>query len=243
MSSTSLPVPVTDGPHWRVNFRPDSYQREAIPTLAECVRIVQQNAVRLRGWDYPHFSNRIEEQGRGPNWVSSWTDFMGHTEFWRLYQSGQFLHLFKIVEATEAWKSEFLAIAKMQLNWGDRDSQWSRVKGVISIRNFVFTITEIFEFAARLSQAGVYKTHLDISIQLKGVKDFVLSTDRDRVWHSYYPASEDVLSFSKRFTVQRIVSASADESFRTALWFFDRFGWSSGTILKSDQVAFLEGKL
>lgn len=243
MGTTNLPVPVTDGPHWRVNFRSDSYQKESIPTLADCARIVQQNVVRLRGWDYPHFSNRAEERARGENWISSWTDFMGHAEFWRFYQSGQFLHLFKILEATDTWKKEFLAIARGQLSWGGQESQWSNVKGVISIRNFLFTITEIFEFAARLSQSGVYKTHLDISIELKDINNFVLSADRDRVWHSYYPATQDNLSFSKRFSVQHLISSSADESLRTTLWFFDRFGWSGGTTLKDDQLGFLEGRL
>jgi len=123
METTDIPVDVTNGPHWRVNFRPDSYDKEVIPTLNESMRLAQQSVVQLRGWDYPHVSGNKVEQARGQNWVASWADFMGHVEYWRLFQSGQFLHLFKMLEATEAWRDEFLSTARGQLIWGGREAE------------------------------------------------------------------------------------------------------------------------
>ena len=38
-----LPVPVLDIPHWRVNFKPDEYHEDLIPTLAKCFEIIQKN--------------------------------------------------------------------------------------------------------------------------------------------------------------------------------------------------------
>src|ERR671931_2326189 len=95
-----LPVPVLDFPHWRVNIRPVIYQEELIPSLAKCFETVEQTKVRLRGWDYPHLSTKNNQRCQGVNWAGSWSNFMGHNEYWRFYQSGQFIHLFSIREFT-----------------------------------------------------------------------------------------------------------------------------------------------
>ena len=101
MNTDPLPVPVLEGPHWRVNLRPSEYLPELIPTLSQCFEIIQQTKVHLRGWDYPHLSTRNTERASGSNWIASWTPFMNHNEYWRFYQSGQFLHLFSVREITE----------------------------------------------------------------------------------------------------------------------------------------------
>jgi len=90
-----LPVPVFNAPYWRVNFRPNLYSDELIPSLGKCYEIIEKTKLSLRGWDYPHLSRRDTQKGQGANWVSSWSDFMGHNEYWRLYQSGQFFTSFK----------------------------------------------------------------------------------------------------------------------------------------------------
>ena len=106
MKIEPLPVPVLERSHWRVNFRPGEYQPELIPTLSQCFEIMQQTKVRLRGWDYPHLSSRAAERATGLNWIASWALFMGHNEYWRFYQSGQFLHLFSVTEIThDGWSA------------------------------------------------------------------------------------------------------------------------------------------
>lgn len=174
-----LPVPVLETPRWRVNVRPESYNAELISSLAECFQIVEQTKLSLRGWDYPHLSHRANERGQGSNWVASWSEFGGRNEYWRLYQSGQFLHLFSVEEATNPeWRKELQAITKSHLGWGSlKEFDWSAVPGFISIRNFLYTITEIFEFAARLCERGLYKDAVAISIELKDIKGFVLTAE------------------------------------------------------------------
>ncbi len=58
----SLPVPVKDFPFWRVVYRPEAYVPELIPSLTECVKLVEKARVHLRGWDFPHLSNRDNER-------------------------------------------------------------------------------------------------------------------------------------------------------------------------------------
>ena len=239
-----LPVPVLTYPHWRVNFRPQEYIEEAIPSLAECFRIIEKNRVRLRGWDYPHLSNRENERGQGKNWVASWVDFRGHYEYWRFYQSGQFLHLFAVRESTEAgWREKLEAETASHLNYM-RDIDWSKVPGFVSMRNFIFSTTEIVEFAARLCQADVYRGQFHLSIALNEIKGFVLTTDWDRMWDRYCAAGEDSLGKTWSIDSGALIADSVKQTLDVTVWFFERFGWlnPSMDVLRRDIEDYLRGR-
>lgn len=240
-----LPVPVLDGPHWRVNFRPDEYKEESIPTLAKCLEAIQKNKLSLRGWDYPHLSSHENRKAFGTNWVSSWSDFLGNREYWRLYQSGQFLHLFAVREAIELdFRQKLQSDMESHLSFMD-DVKWDEVPGFISTLNFIYLMTEIFEFAARLCQAGVYSGILDIDIRIKGIQGFALSVGWDRAWHSYYAASENDLGKIWSLETDAIVAESSDKALDAIIWFFERFGWISPSIevIRRDQENFLKGRI
>lgn len=245
MNAVELPVSVLDDPHWRVNFRPDEYREDLIPSLARCFEIIQKNKLRLRGWDYPHLSRRDTERGAGKNWVASWSDFMGRNEYWRFYQSGQFLHLFSVREATEPeWKQKMQSTMQSHLSYM-RDLDWQQVPGFISIVNFIYSVTEIYEFASRLSQAEIYKGGLTIDIGIKGIKGYVLSAAWDRAWHSYYAASEEKLGRSWSYQTDVLVAESAQKALEAIIWFFERFGWLSPSeeVIRRDQENFLKGRI
>src|SRR5712692_8662151 len=137
--SQSLPVGVLQLPHWRVNFRPDKYETERLQ-LSECFEVVERSIVRLRGWSYPRVSRSQERRQVGANWVASWSDFSGHIEYWRFYQSTQFLHLFAIREASEtAWRERLKEVTKSHLFAHKVD--WASVRGFIDIINFLYSMT------------------------------------------------------------------------------------------------------
>lgn len=233
-------------PHWRVNFRPESYGAELIPSLAQCERLVEQCQVRLRGWYYPHLSRRDSERARDKNWIAGWSGFRGNVEYWRFYQSGQFLHLFAIYEASvQEFHEQLKATTRSHL--GRREFEgfdWDSVPGFISITNFIYTVTEIFEFASRLSAKNVYPTKLAISVSLERIKGFVLTTDFDRAWYNLYQASGDSLGHTWTFSAQELTTSSAEKALQTACWFFERFGWLNPPIetLRQDQEKFLSKK-
>ncbi len=243
-TQAQLPVPVLDGPHWRVNFRPDVYKEDFIPSLKQCFEIVEKNKLSLRGWDYPHLSNRQNERAVGNNWVASWSDFWGHREYWRFYQSGQFLHLFGVREATETeWRQKLQMEMKSHLSFM-KDIDWDQVPGFISFINLIYSMTEIFEFAARLCQAQVYDGVLNIDIRINGIKGFVLAPEGGRVWHSYYAASENELSRSWSLQSDVLVAESAEKSLTAIIWFFERFGWLSPSqeVIRGEQNKFLKAR-
>ncbi|HUK55151.1 MAG TPA: hypothetical protein VLY20_00650 [Nitrospiria bacterium] len=241
----SLRDQILHAPHWRVNLRPEKYEPELIPSLKECFEQIEKAKVSLRGWDYPHLSNRQIERDQGLNWVASWSDFWGHKEYWRLYQSGQFIHLFTVREASEQeWRNKLEADTKKHLG-RMKDIDWSKVPGFISIINFIYTVTEIFEFAARLSQKSIYHGTITITIELKGIRGFVLTMDAQRFWHGYYATSENKLGRSWVGPSNELVANSAEISLEVVNWFFERFGWLDirPDLLRSDQENFLKRRI
>lgn len=242
--TSKLPIPVLEKPHWRVNFRPEVYIGEAIPSLSQCFQIIEKNQVRLRGWYYPHLSNHADERTQGKNWVASWVTFRGHIEYWRFYQSTQFIHYFSVRESTEeGWRAKLQKQTASHL-FHNSDIDWNTVPGFISITNFLYTVTEIIEFAARLCQAQVYKGNLDISIQISSIKGFMLTADEDRAWNVYCPAGEDMLDKIWTIDSGSLIADSPEYSLDIIAWFFERFGWlnPSKDVLRKDIDNYLKGR-
>lgn len=240
----NLPVPVLEAPYWRVNFRPELYKEELIPSLGKCYELIEKTKLSLRGWDYPHLGRRETERGQGATWVASWSDFRGHNEYWRIYQSGQFLHLFSVREAAEPeWRKKLESDMRSHLFHAD-SIEWNKIPGFLSIINFIYQVTEIYEFAARLCEAQLYTGNINIKIELKGIKGFVLAAPWERSWHSYYAATEDVLSFSKVYESDLLIASSRDESLKSIIWFFERFGWlsPSSDVIRNDQEKLIKGR-
>jgi hypothetical protein len=111
----------------------------------------------------------------------------------------------------------------------------------LSITNFIYNVTEIFEFAARLAQASVYSDPVEIAIRLTGIRGFILAADPDRAWHEVYAASESVLSYQKTLTPSDLVATAAEAAVTCTVWFFERFGWLKPNIdvIRSDQQKLL----
>jgi hypothetical protein len=238
----ALPVPVLDGPHWRVNFQPASYDKSRVTSLQECLDILQKNRVSLRGWDFPHIG-RGTQLIYGPTWIANWSDAWGHLEYWRFYQSTQFLYLGSVREVTQKdWNAR---IRKAMRFHADDNVDIDAVPGFVSLTEVIYNTTEIFEFAGRLAQAGVYTEQTVISVHLKRVKGFMLAADENRGWTSDYVTSQDELRYEVNLTPQDLVAGAADHAFRCTIWLFERFGWLKPNVdvIKSDQQKLLTRRL
>jgi len=227
---------IEKAPHWRVTIRPEVFEEERISSLRECWSLTEASRVSLRGWDYPH----VDYQNRksGTDWIESWTEFDRHRELWRFYQSGQFVHLFVFVEdetrkhAEERAKAE---IRTMPPNFSP--------SGYLDVISTLWTITEIFEFAARLAQKGILDPAAFIEVQLVGIRNRVLfMSDPGRFWYRFYATSEDELK--KRWTgeTSQLISKSAELALNMTEWFFERFQWMDPPreVLANDQKRLLE---
>ncbi|SCZ86146.1 AlbA family DNA-binding domain-containing protein [Nitrosomonas mobilis] len=242
------PVPIKTYPFWRVQYHPEFYDSDLIPTLSDCFRLVEKSRVQFRGWDFPHLARSSDSSHgvvRGSQSIGSWANFMGSMEYWYLFQSGQFVHFSALREATETeWRDKLQQATKSHLGrLGSVD--WDTVPGYISLVNLIYTVTEYFEFAARICQAGVYKGNLDIDIGLTGVKGYMLTTDWDRMWSQNCVASEDNLSKTWKVSSESLVSESLEHSLKAIVWLVECLGWLSPNeeSIRSDQKKLISGRL
>lgn len=240
-SITNPPVPVLERPYWRVVIRPDHYDDQLIPSRSDCMKYVEKAKVRLRGWDFPHLSRRETELGQGSNWIASWCEFMGSIEYWRFFQSGQFVHLSAVREVTEDnWRGKLQEWVTSRLRHV-KDVDWDRVPGFISITNLLYNITEYFEFASRLAQAGAYQGNVSIRIEVHGIKGFVLAAEPNRAWWLYCAAHEEHLAHTWTVASDRLIAETAELSLLATAWFLESFGWMDPAldVLRREQQDFL----
>jgi hypothetical protein len=155
---------------------------------------------------------------------------MGHIEYWRFYQSGQFIHLFSVPEAAnQDWRRKYEDV---------------EAPGILSVKNFLFTVTEIFEFAARLAQKHVYAGKLRISIDINQIRGFVLVTDFDRIMLERYETREETLGKKWEIETADLILDNPRIAIDAVIWFFERFGCRNPprAVLESDQAALRSGR-
>ncbi|MBV8517306.1 MAG: hypothetical protein JO197_07875 [Acidobacteria bacterium] len=167
---------------------------------------------------------------------------MGHLEYWRFYQSSQFLYLGSVREVTDP---EWAEKIRTTMKWHARDRvNIDEVPGFLSVVECVYNLTEYFEFAARLAQAEVYTDSVTVSISIKGIKGFMLAADHNRLWKPDFVATQDEFHYSHAYSPADLVSSAAEEALRCTTWLFERFGWLHPNldVLRSDQQKLLTQK-
>lgn len=243
MTELSLLEKIKATPHYRIAIRPEHFKPDLIPNLKTCVETIERTKVSLRGWDFPYLSREDQERAYGNNWVSSWANFYG-MEYWRFFQSGQFIHYLGVSEKINLdWETKLQSTLKRHLSYM-KDLDFSTIPGVMSISGIIYTITEIFEFAIRLCQKEVYTDLIVIEIALNNAAGFALVADSNRVWHSLHQASSQSISKEWKIQASDLMTSGHDLSMEAILWLFERFGWldPSQEILKRDQEKFLSGQ-
>lgn len=228
--------------YWRISFEPLVYKEQSIP-ISKCKELIEKNSLQLRGWDYPHMPQRQDEESRlevGANYWQGWLDWQGeqHKEFWRMYQSGQFIHYLAL---REDW-IDGLRIRNMLADDTDLDEG-----GGIGAVATTYQITEIFEFLLRLISDGLYDKGVKVSIQLNNTRGRQLFVDAPgRIGFSYIrKTSADSIPFEKIYTKEEMIESSKDKAFETIIYFFERFGWENPNVevIKSDQENLLSRKI
>lgn len=185
---TELQTKILSRGYWQVVIRPSRFDVHRLADIGALLPLVETNKVSVRGWDFPHVDNRAQPHV-DVDWVGQELDWEHVKSIWRIYQSGQFYFL-----------------GGVALDWRDEsrlwpvDANWSHSQ-LLGVGDTIATLTEFFEFAARLaiSTAGDDVMHIDITAgNLRGRQ---LYTDSSRRWPlrpSYtaalakYPHVEDV---------------------------------------------------
>jgi len=225
--------------YWRINFQP-RVDVQKFSSLSECKDIIEKSVVKLRGWDYPHFPRRQDKDTGlepGENYYQGWIDWAAHKEFWRVYQSGQFIHYLALREDwfdQDDWHQELAKEIKPMSSLG--------INGSI-----VYQMTEIFEFLSRLTNVGIYDEGVDISISLNNAENRKLWIEDDNrvpFFQSYKTVAKKI-EYVEDFTKDQILIESKELALNVIKHVFDKFGWDNLPIetIKKDQNILLSGKV
>jgi len=214
----NLPNTIKAKPHWRVQITPAVFKADLIPSLKACWEIMESCRVSLRGWDYPHVHQ--DRRANGKDWIASAASNI-YTEYWRFYQSGQFLHLFSFKEDKSF--HELIEMAPGKILGFSREESCT---GFLDVTQSLYSFTEIFEFAKRIAVRVPFTDSVNIHIKMEGTQNRVLiTTEQFSELHGVYRASEDSLDNEWSASVPDLISRSAELAREATLWFFERFGW------------------
>jgi hypothetical protein len=206
--------------HWRVNFRPVAPLDPQL-SFQQCLELVRDNAVSIRGWDYPHLSNRQDDEGgwsRGDTFYESWCDWWGFYEFWRMYKSGQFL--------------SFNALRE--------DTKEEGHLGTLSIIGTIYSVTEFVEFAYRLYRAGPYSEGVHISVELRNTAGRKLEVGPSRMpFFDRKETSAATIRLEKKISAARMRDDHQAVAIDLLIELFDYYGWNpSRDQIAADQAKF-----
>lgn len=218
--------------YWEVVIRPLKFQKDRITSLNDCKRVVEESKVRLRGWDYPHISRKYGIKS-GNNWVENLTDFEAHVELWRMYQSGQFYHLFGCWE--DWW-------GKVRIFWSEQ-SHTTPGYGLCFLCT-LFSLTEIYEFAFRLAKNDIFDDSLKLDITLHGMKDRrIVTLDIRRSLNSNYISNIENISLTRTLTVSELIERRKEYAVDDTITVFERFNWFNPPkkVLTEEQDKYLKG--
>lgn len=237
-SATELPDRIREASHWRVVIHPAEYQAERIPSRDECWRIVERTRIARLGWEYPVLGTR-EERETGNTWIASWRDRNGELDYWRLYQSGQFVSLASV------WEDRPDALEHFK----ERHEGWGapmRPSGYFSVEGAIHQLTAIFTFASRLSIAKALDEAPVVTITLTGVKARALVFPRGfdvSLQHTLrYFASTHSLERPEPWRLT-LFDDPAERAREAARWFFEGFHYTPPeTLLKLAQEDFLNNR-
>ena len=203
--------------YWQVVVRPVRFNSERISDIASLRPILQKAYVSLRGWNFPHLDEPTALH-IDIDWIGQEFEWQHYISSWRFYQSGQFIY-----------------ISGMPIDWRDQshfwpaDEQW-RQGALLGVGDAIFTLTEVFEFAARLALSDTGDEQMHIGVTVGNLRERLLYVDTPGRWPfltTDYQASIEKFPYSVELTRSDLVAKPRDFALQAANELFKRFGWGT----------------
>lgn len=219
---------------WEIRFQP--LQLGNLQKLSDCMEVIEKSQVRLN-WSFPWIPRRNDENERlhpSDSCYEAESEWGARKEFWRMYQSEQFIMYSAL---TEDWYEE----DSFRKNLVD---EYPPGKFVTLYTSIVHLITQCISFAERLAGQGLYKNGLKITMTLNKMRCRQLNLDAS----GRYPFIESKITMAtqikldEEFSIEQLTQDSTSISnkyiLKTTEYF--RFHPSADGILK-EQIEFLKG--
>lgn len=226
-------------PHFSLRLIPSS---KAALSLLDAQKIMIENKVSLRGWDFPHFLPG--EIANANNYVFNTVDWNRHVELWRMYLSGQFVYLGNLWDVLPEFQGQLINEMKQSI-FTASPAQKETVKGVTSFIGLIYSVTEFYVFAARLASALKWADSFRVVNHLRNVEGWTLgSGDPSIIWHIFYQCQTPDIDLSRTLTVAELVADPALAASRAIQTLFAGFNWNdaSSTMIRQWQDKLMSGR-
>jgi hypothetical protein len=200
--------------HWDVRIRPAIFQPTRLP-LSELRQVLIDARVNYRGWELPYVIAGVPEIGT--DWISLETQQQNGLQSWRFFQSGQFAAALGFLD-----------------DWNEKlpyDRYAEETKGkLLSILDVVFSLTEIFGLAGRLTTSDVYRDERSVVIDLTlhGLQKRQLygrGIHQISSFSGYTTAAKEI-TYTVTLPKEEIIANPQELACKTAQYIFERFGWN-----------------
>jgi hypothetical protein len=211
--------------YWRVVIRPLEYEPARIQNILLLPKVIRECSVQITGWDFPHVESR-QEPAIGKTHVEQAVDWEHYVQYWRIYQSGQFVFLGGV---WNDWRDQS-TLSPPPRNWGNETR--------LGVGDTAVTLLEVFEFATRLTSSAAGGDVMHVEVGLFGLQNRLLWLDAvNRVPFSLqYRSSISEWSQTLQLTSVELLGASEQRPLGIARELFRRFGWDADVGLLSDMV-------
>ena len=148
--------------------------------------LVTNEAVRLRGWDFPADSSDLVYNAI--NFVGRFLEFNFHVEVWRFYTSGQFLYLGNPWDVFQDLQSRI----REEFNRNvivPHPSAGDTVSGVFSFIGLIYSLTEFHLWTSRLMSA-LGLTDASLRVTMHNISGWALASGEPlSIFHSFCRAT------------------------------------------------------
>jgi hypothetical protein len=219
-SEVALLDQISEGPYYSLRIVPAAPRRKS---LAEMRAIVSDNAVSIRGWDFPHA--RDPETYTGDAYVFGVIDWDRHRELWRAYPSGQFLYIGSVWDIYPHTQVRLMDEIRSQVVIAS-DAQKQSVSGAISFVGIIYAVTEFYIFAARLSSSIEAAGLIRIQVVLHNVEGWALASGEPSViWHSFRQAQVPRISSDREIAATTLVGDPLGSGRVAIREILEKFNW------------------
>ena len=214
--------------YWTFVFHPLVESKEKI-SLSTLKKLIIDNGIHLRGWPFPYYD--ISDLHRETNGISLGIKFQEIYEYWKFFESGQFVAQFAMIE--------------------DRLEEYRGSK-VLFILSTLYRITECIMFAANISAHEVYSEGMYLEIILHDCENrqlrYINQPKRDIINYlldKFICKIKEPLKWQKTFIPFELQKNCGKYALDATIYFLERFGpfEENRKILETEQAKFLRGEL
>jgi hypothetical protein len=206
--------------YWEISFKPNA--PGTISSTNECINLIERSKVSLN-WTFPWIPKNQAEDDRiypADGFIQVASEIGSRKEFWRLYQSEQFV--------------DFKALPE---DWYDIDNRFSTVAqqypsgtSLTFYTSAVYLITEVYTFLERLMESKLYKEGVEVSLILHRAANRTLRVDNHERRHDFLIPKTTIaptIQLGGNYSVEDILENSTTIATEMVLKLFDAFGFSA----------------